>query len=94
VRERLFCFRFVTNCSNVGAICGIGFSIWGVITLIVVGILMTMKYKYIALGEICDDDYKSIGVNCFIAAAIYGAIGIASGVRLWFLKKNAGYETI
>ncbi|KJE92665.1 hypothetical protein CAOG_03582 [Capsaspora owczarzaki ATCC 30864] len=48
--------------------CCMVFSIWGILMLIVLGILF--KVKTVSLFEDTDDSSKT-GTNCFIAAGIY-----------------------
>ena len=75
------------------ASCGVAFSIWGVITLVIVGIMLNTNYQFFLVGYVCDDDLSKSAMACYIAAGIYAVIGILSGVRLWWFKRQT-YQTV
>lgn len=88
-------------CGPKCSICCALLSVWGIVMLGIMGILFYVGSPILAEDVTAnwDDDeqvvqaYKTVGVNCWIAAAIYiGILGI-SLQQFWMSKKRAAYQT-
>jgi len=73
--------------------CGIGpkcslcctiFSLWGVITLVLVGIGFQTDYRYIDNWNV--SNHQQAAIASYIAAALYGAFIIGCGSRAFQLR--------
>merc|ERR1711974_210955 len=73
-------------CNESKSICCTIFSLWGVLTLCVIGILLEFKYRPIDGYEIPYDNLHQTAITCFIAAGIYGGIALLCLFRLACIK--------
>ncbi|XP_059207968.1 ribonuclease kappa-B [Centropristis striata] len=90
-------------CGPKMAACGIVISIWGVIMLAMLGIFFSAK-SAVLIEDVpfTDEDmrhesnplqniyslYNQVGINCFIAAAIYVAVGAVSLCQVRLNKRQ------
>jgi len=67
--------------------CCLIWSLWGVITMLIIALLFFVEYPNIVMGQFKDSKtYSHAGVQSFIAAAIYGGCIIGCGLRLFCIK--------
>eukprot|EP01088_Endostelium_zonatum_P003856 TRINITY_DN15057_c0_g1_i1.p1 TRINITY_DN15057_c0_g1~~TRINITY_DN15057_c0_g1_i1.p1 ORF type:complete len:100 (-),score=11.47 TRINITY_DN15057_c0_g1_i1:195-494(-) len=72
------------------AICCTIFSLWGFLTLLVVGLCLTFGYTKIDEGQ-CEDP-KSVGTQTIIAACIYLGFVVLCGVNWVFQGFKEGQQ--
>ncbi|XP_018522727.1 ribonuclease kappa-B [Lates calcarifer] len=90
-------------CGPKMAACGIVISIWGVIMLAMLGIFFTAKSAVLIEDVPFNEDdiwkdqnppsniynlYNQVGINCFIAAGIYVAVGAISLCQVRLNKRQ------
>ena len=73
-------------CYVIGSMCCTIFSIWGVITLIILGAFVS--YRGINMGEIKEDDIPETRGHMFGAAGLYLAFVLGCGARFIFLQRQ------
>jgi len=91
------CFNALGNCcGNACSICCLVWSSWGVLTLVIVGILLDFQYPKIdngVIGQKCSanittsDCYDHAATQCYIGSGIYLAFCIICAIRLFYLQK-------
>ncbi|XP_071393295.1 ribonuclease kappa-B isoform X2 [Centroberyx affinis] len=87
-------------CGPKMAACGIVISIWGVIMLVMLGIFFSAK-SAVLIEDVpfTEEDsknppqnvyslYNQVGINCFIAAAVYVAVGAVSLCQVRLNKRQ------
>jgi len=67
------------------SLCYAIFSLWGFITLLVVGLGLSADYRKIDYQQLPADEVDSVAVQSYIAAAIYLACVAGCGARFLYL---------
>mmetsp|Transcript_27022 Transcript_27022/g.42080 ORF Transcript_27022/g.42080 Transcript_27022/m.42080 type:complete len:93 (+) Transcript_27022:86-364(+) len=80
-------------CPEPCAICCIVFSVWGILSLIVIGVCLGAQYTKIDNGEVTlEGDYESTATACYEAAGLYAVCLVLCVLRIAYLrwkKRNA-----
>jgi len=66
------------------------FSIWGIITLVIMGILFNVNYAKLDNGLV--PDHSAAAVSSYIGAAIYALFVLGCGGRVLYLRSTSKQE--
>jgi len=74
------------------ALCCAAFSVWGILGLLVIGILFSANYYHVANGAV--NNMSNAALSAYLGVILYFLCAAGCGVRFWKVKSRWNEEEV